>query len=166
FFDKMIKIGNGLNDPIITQSRFNLFDEEGNSRNIQAHITFTDLESRPLSNKEVQYAVNLQGKPVRKEKSNLDENGSLQFNFKMPKGGSTDDLLIETDVYSSADEHIKKQLPVQLSTEGYTIRFFPEGGRLIAGMLNKVAFKVYQNNGLAVKASAIIKDQKIGRAHV
>jgi len=159
FFDKMIKIGNGLNDPIITQSRFNLFDEEGNSRNIQAHITFTDLESRPLSNKEVQYAVNLQGKPVRKEKSNLDENGSLQFNFKMPKGGSTDDLLIETDVYSSADEHIKKQLPVQLSTEGYTIRFFPEGGRLIAGMLNKVAFKVYQNNGLAVKASAIIKDQ-------
>ncbi|MBS1744616.1 MAG: hypothetical protein JST21_00455 [Bacteroidetes bacterium] len=39
-----------------------------------------------------------------------------------------------------------------------TIHFFPEGGNLVAGVINKIAFKATDQNGDPVQISGVLKD--------
>ena len=46
----------------------------------------------------------------------------------------------------------------KMEEQKIVLQFFPEGGNLIAGVLNKVAFKATDHNGNPVELNAIIKD--------
>ncbi len=46
------------------------------------------------------------------------------------------------------------------SKDAYTITFFPEGGNLVSGAVNTVAFKVTDANGYPVAVNGVVKDSK------
>ncbi len=47
-----------------------------------------------------------------------------------------------------------------VSNDAYTINFFPEGGNLVSGVVNTVAFKATDANGYPVAAKGIVKDSQ------
>lgn len=46
------------------------------------------------------------------------------------------------------------------SAPDFSVQFFPEGGNLIAGQLNVVAFKAIDNNGYPIEVSGTVKNSK------
>jgi hypothetical protein len=52
----------------------------------------------------------------------------------------------------------QKSIPVQLQQGGNKIQFMPEGGDLIMGLPNRVAFKMLQPNGLSANGTGYIED--------
>lgn len=55
----------------------------------------------------------------------------------------------------------KKSGPATDSTaQDFSVQFFPEGGNLISGQPNTVAFKAIDNNGYPIEVSGTIKDAK------
>jgi hypothetical protein len=54
----------------------------------------------------------------------------------------------------------KKKNPQPVLLPAIRIEFFPEGGNLVTGLSNSIAFKATNENGLPVNASGIIKDEK------
>lgn len=53
-----------------------------------------------------------------------------------------------------------KRQPVANAEKKTRIEFFPEGGNLVQGLLNTVAFKASDENGLPVFFSGIVRDEK------
>ncbi|MCW3464089.1 MG2 domain-containing protein [Chitinophaga nivalis] len=55
----------------------------------------------------------------------------------------------------------KKAAPVADTTApDFAIQFFPEGGNLIAGQANQVAFKAIDNNGYPIEVTGVVKNGK------
>src|SRR5690606_1758728 len=92
--------------------------------------------------------------------------GQLSLNHNLPSGDYTlrayspvmlnqSDFLFTRKIKVYGNESIqneKKSLP------GLQINFFPEGGNLIAGLINNIAFKANDEKGLPVNTSIEIKN--------
>src|SRR5690606_33385529 len=77
--------------------------------------------------------------------------------FKEPKEGLSDAVFIKTEM-QTANQKITKEIPLH-SNKAQSIQFFPESGdKLIAGMLNKIVFKVARSDGRGLEAKGTIKD--------
>lgn len=49
---------------------------------------------------------------------------------------------------------------IKATTKNYDLQFFPEGGQLIAGMENRLAFKVVDGSGKGMKSTGVLVNQK------
>ncbi|WP_143309268.1 hypothetical protein [Chitinophaga vietnamensis] len=55
----------------------------------------------------------------------------------------------------------KKTAPeADTSAQDFAVQFFPEGGNLMAGQANNIAFKAIDNNGYPIEVSGVIKNGK------
>src|SRR5690606_19033770 len=140
-FDKTIQIGNALKNPILTKSSFSII-EDGDQKTIQSNITFKDLDDNPLNDTKVDYFILSNKKSFRQGKGVTDENGNLTFNFKEPKGGLSHSAFINAEIQTEK-KTVAKQIPIKNMDTSTSIKFFPENGEhIIAGILNKVVFKI------------------------
>jgi len=159
FFDKTIPIGNALNDNVLAKSTFSVLDN-GSQKTLQSNITFTDWHEKPLNNTKVDYAVLSDKKNIHQGKETTDANGSISVNFKEPKGGFSNSLFITTEINTDNRKSIK-QIPIRNTSESYSAQFYPENGKnLIAGIINKIVFKVTQNSGEGIGVEGIIEDNE------
>ncbi|HVI47764.1 MAG TPA: MG2 domain-containing protein [Chitinophaga sp.] len=58
------------------------------------------------------------------------------------------------------DPSKKTSIPSDSTAQDFSVQFFPEGGNLIAGAANNVAFKAIDNNGYPIEITGIVKDGK------
>ena len=130
--------------------------------------------NKPIDISKVAYVElhNREGNPVLQAKIEL-QNGTGDGSFIIP-------FSFQSDVYSLHaytnwmknfdasyffESHLTivnplKKLPVPvIDTPAYYIRFFPEGGNLVAGLANKVAFHATNQNGKGIYCKGIIVDQ-------
>src|SRR5690606_25424961 len=157
YFDKTIQIGNALKNPILTESSFSII-EEGDQKTIQSNITFRDLSDNPLNDTKVDYSILSNKKNVRQGKGTTDENGNLTFNFKEPKGGLSNSAFINTEIQTEKRK-VVKQIPIKKMNSSTSVKFFSENGEtLIAGILNKVVFKISENEGRGLDAKGVVVD--------
>jgi len=157
YFDKTIQIGNALKNPILAESSFSII-EEGDQKTIQSTITFRDLNDKPLNDTKVDYSILSNRKSVRQGKGVTDENGNLTFNFKEPKGGLSNSAFINTEIQTEKRK-IAKRIPIKNMNSSTSVKFFPENGEnLIAGVLNKVVYKISENEGRGLEAEGIVVD--------
>ena len=117
------------------------FDDE-----VEVRVTYTDLAGAPCQFSDCYY-LNQYGYM----KSQGGGNGEARFTLK-GKEAQEPFVLVEIDGYA-------KYIPLPPSRE-VLVDFYPEGGYLVPGVENAVAFKMHDPDHLTVKASGELLDEQ------
>ena len=157
FFDKTIQVGNSISNDVFTKVNYT-YSTQKDHEHVDAVITYTDLQGKPLEGREVSYAVELSFRQVARGKGVTDSEGNItvSFNNNMPtllKSGH-----IKTAVKLDAKQSIVKVIPIKASSQKTDVQFFPEGGTFVSGLRNRVAFKVVGADGLGVDIKGTVVD--------
>lgn len=155
FFSKTITIGNTLNKHLTTHISLK-GDSTARGSRLNARIQYKDENGKPYTERKVNWKVVSNFETVDKGRSVTDQNGYLTItsNLKNPihKGN------IETDIAVSPDQLINSSFSLKSAFNTSDIQFFPEGGRLIAGISSAVAFKAIKTDGLGTGARGTVVD--------
>ncbi|MEO8794403.1 MAG: TonB-dependent receptor plug domain-containing protein [Daejeonella sp.] len=158
FFDKTISIGNSISNNVVTNATYS-FSKIGVSEKVNSQIKFTDLEGKPIANKEVNYLVQLDFRNLTKGKGTTDKNGILNFSFLNNQPFILKSGKIFTNLKLDSNTIISKAIPIKSTSDNIDVQFFPESGNLINGIRSKVAFKAVSADGLGAEVSGVIKDK-------
>lgn len=145
FFKKTIKITHPLSVRFDTKVTFTPDDNT-----VRVSFQFIDKRSG-LPFKPENATVQVNG--GREQKLRFNEDTIAGIPFEIPKEEKhrvlTVRLQYETRMYV-------RYIPVPFPDSGYEVSFFPEGGHLLAGVTNSVAFKALKSNGLSENVSMYI----------
>jgi len=115
--------------------------------------------------------VNLQGDVIQKKMYRLDSMGSTAADLDMPADIKTGqyainaytlwmlnfpEFIFHKDIYVYNANDYDKNAP--RSAPGIKLQFFPEGGDIIVGVSNRIAFKATGNEGLPILLKGAITD--------
>ncbi|OEK05691.1 hypothetical protein [Roseivirga misakiensis] len=125
-----------------------------------------DIFTRYSTNNEapevkLSYTILSNGQSIKKGRLKTSTEGKVTLNIEKLKKdiGTEFSLLIESDD-KRLTKPIKLTVPVAVQSKNIDLQFFPEGGELIAGMVNKVAYKAIDQNGEAFDLKGVILDDK------
>lgn len=136
----------------LSQDNYRLGDE------IEANLSIKTAENRTLENEIVAWQVKMGDSVLHFSQNESDKDGKVTFKYKIPKNLSQMRMSINASVrFRGETESTYKNIP--LSNGNVLAEFFPEGGKIIAGVKNKVAFHLFDENGKAIQAEGFIKNQ-------
>jgi len=69
-----------------------------------------------------------------------------------------EDYFYHRDIYIGNTSEKKQEAPLQ--TFDYSVTFFPEGGQLLGGFSNKIAFKALGNDGFSTEITGVLTDSE------
>lgn len=157
YFDKTISVGNAVSNNIYTDASYTFTKIGASNHKVVASIKYSYLDGVAVSKKEVTYDVQLNFRSVAKGKGMTDENGILKINFNnnQPFILKTGKIITNVKLEESL---VNKIIPIKATSNDADVKFFSEGGDLIAGLRNKIAFKVIGADGLSMPVTGYISD--------
>ncbi|MFA6277061.1 MAG: hypothetical protein WC622_09950 [Pedobacter sp.] len=158
FFTTSITIGDALNGTLDANASFKLQPTEKNILLIVS-ISYKTLEGKPEVLKDVTYSINYQNKTLTDGKAKTDENGNVKVVYSLKKEYDPKDVNISTILAMNETMHIPRNFKVESHEDNIDLKFFPEGGDLVAGLRSKVAFKAIGNDGLGIDLKGYLEDQ-------
>lgn len=151
-FSKELEIGNYIDDSIQTQITYIANKEDS----VTAKIHFTDDMGQNITDNYVEYTLNLRGKS-KVFATKTDENGYISFRFR-PSNDVGDCLRLKITANSRV---LERTLQLPSFSDNFSVQFMPEGGNLISGFAQVVAFKAIGTDGKSVEVEGYISD-KVG----
>lgn len=148
FYTQNIEISNGRLDNVLTRSGL-----EGENYRIQLQ----DLQEKPFAETSVRYEISRDGKSLKKGRIKTNADGQLDVPFRAEYGQAKLAISFENKEQAPIEKIFK--LPEGAAPKN-SVQFFPEGGTLLAGTLNKIAVKALQPNGLGIAAKTYIITSK------
>jgi len=125
---------------------------------VLADFSLRNLQNLAIPFYEGNFEVLVEGKPFAENKFTTDKEGKVQIKFNLPQNLSTTDVLLNIKLdYNSFQESISRSVPVTLNK--IDILFFPEGGSLVNGKQNNVAYKALNEFQQPVDVKAEIVDE-------
>lgn len=107
---------------------------------VVAKLELNTNENKPLSNYKITYVANVNGEKIIEQADVTDEDGLKYVKFNLPKKLNSNDGLLNIMIdYNGSTESISRSIPIILNTVKFTA--FPEGGDLVSGLENNVAFR-------------------------
>lgn len=149
-FSKEIEVGNYIDDSVQTQISYTAGKEDM----ITAKIKFTDNMGYAIADNPVSYTLNLRGKS-KAYASKTNENGELVFRFR-PSNDPSDCLRLNINANSRL---LERTIQLPTFTDDFAVQFMPEGGNLIAGISQVVAFKAIGTDGKSTEIEGYISDK-------
>jgi hypothetical protein len=123
---------------------------------INNQLQFTDINKRPIANKEFQLSVYAGTKNWYKQLITTNHLGLLDANFSLPQKSANIFIIAELKGDSK-----KAVIPIQVNRpENADLQFMPEGGDLIAGLPAHIGFKAVGEDGKGTEISGIITDRE------
>lgn len=145
-FNKDIFVRSELSDEIqiLAFPQFESY-REGQENLIDIFTRFSTNNSAP----EVQlsYTVLSNGKTTKKRRLRTSEAGKVVLDLQEIDAAASDITLILESEDNRLTKPIKLAVPIPIRQQKIDLQFFPEGGNLINGIVNKVAFKAIDENG-------------------
>lgn len=124
---------------------------------INYHLRLFEGFEETLVNRKLAIEIKVAGKTYATEKIKVDAKGHIQGVIKFPSDHKVPYVeLIASNTKNGFKESFK--IPVQVRKK--QLFFFPEGGDLIAGLVNQVAFKALDKNGLGSEVKGYISNRK------
>jgi hypothetical protein len=134
----------------------------GLGEEVVATFTTKDLKDNALSDLEVQYALHANGRELTRLYAQTDDHGQAILKAQVPDDIEGRSLSISAKItHKSQIESIRKTVPVIL--DDIDIQFLAEGGFLIEGYENTLAFKALAPNGKPVDVEGDIIDSNGNR---
>ena len=154
FFNKQLKIGNSIDDRLLTNVRF------GEVVNGYQTVTFQlrDVNSKPLVGKMVKLSMIGLKKNIKPISLKSNQHGELSWRIPVDTVADTKKVINLT----LDDPALKftKQFNVPVAFDDFDVQFFPESGSLIKDNVQTIAFKAIGSNGLSVNISGKVYDEK------
>ncbi|SKB76429.1 TonB-dependent receptor plug domain-containing protein [Daejeonella lutea] len=158
FFDKTFTVGNSISNTVLTNVNYT-FSKTGNAEKVVADIQYTDMDGKPLVNKEVNYNVNLDFRNISKGKATTNTQGNITITFVNNQPFILKSGKIITSIVLDEKNSVSKSFPVKSTSNQASVQFFPEGGELVTGIRTRVGFKAVGADGLGMKVSGYITDK-------
>ncbi|MFI5136997.1 MAG: TonB-dependent receptor plug domain-containing protein [Sphingobacteriales bacterium] len=159
FFDKAIVIGNASENNVFTQSYYTYTSRNGQQQ-INAVISYSDLNGTPYGNAEVNYQVELGSKIANKGKGDTDDKGNLNISFGNTLPGISNPGRIITNIMLPGKKTVEKSVLIKAVSAKADVQFFPEGGNLVNGNESKIAFKAVGADGLGTAIKGVVTDDQ------
>ncbi len=150
-FHKEIEVGNYIDDAIQTLISYELLDD----RSVVARITLMDNLRKRLTHQALEYTLKLRGK-AKSYQSKSDANGLVTLKFR-PSNSADDCLRLKV---SANNRILERTIQLPSFSEDFSVQFFPEGGNLVAGIPQTVAFKAIGVDGKSVEVEGYICNSK------
>jgi TonB-dependent SusC/RagA subfamily outer membrane receptor len=113
-----------------------------------AKLTVRNLKDEKVRNASVTYTIFIGGQIKSQGEITTDDQGIANITFTLARDTRSNDGLLAAVVQSSGvQESISRSIPIVLNN--LTLGFFPEGGDLVDGVENRVAFKALNEFGKA-----------------
>jgi hypothetical protein len=118
----------------------------GASDEVIANLELKSLENKPLKKHPFDYTVSLDGQQIFKKKGETNTKGKAEVTFSLPKNLTTNDGLLNILIsWNGQTESIARAIPIVLNK--IDLQFMPEGGNMIVGLPNRIAFKALNEFG-------------------
>ena len=148
-FRKEIEVGNYIDDAVQTDIRYVV----NNDKSVTARIELRNDQGQPITNKEMEYTLNLRGKTkVYMTKSNGE--GVVTIKFR-PSNDAGDCLRIKVTANSRI---LERTFQLPSFSDAFAVQFMPEGGNLIAGIPQTIAFKAIGTDGKSVDIEGFVSN--------
>lgn len=137
------------------------FDKKsyGKGDNVRANLQFTSNENAPIAKSKIDYVISIDGNVFKTQSSTTNDSGKTTLAFSLPKDLKSTDVFVNAKInYDGAVEAISRSVPVVLNK--ISLAFYPEGGDMIAGVENKVAFRALNEFGKPAEIEGFIADKK------
>lgn len=150
FYNKQVYIGNYIDDAVMTSVSYEI-DEKGM---VIATVKFSDQYSIPIASNPVKYRTIIDNKS-KNGNSRTDKEGKIQIKFK-PSENPND--CFELNMRANSRE-LSRTIQMPNFTNDFDVKFCPEGGNLIAGIIQVVAFKAQASSGHSIPVSGKLYDE-------
>lgn len=147
-YTRQIQIGNYIDDAVHTNIKYE-FDGTGK---VVASVEVSDNLFTPIPGNTIEYSLSINGRTTH-HMTQTDKHGFFRFTFR-PSTNPTD--CIRMNINANGRKLDRK---VQLPTfeDDFSTKFLPEGGNLVAGIEQAVAFKAVGVDGRAVDVEGVIQ---------
>ncbi|MBK7667293.1 MAG: hypothetical protein IPJ32_08070 [Sphingobacteriaceae bacterium] len=124
-----------------------------------AKLELNTNENVPLRDYKIKFVANLNGQKLLEKAEVTDENGMRYIKFNLPKELKTNDGLLNIMIdYNGSTESISRSIPIILNKVEFTM--FPEGGDLVCGLDNNVAFTALNEFGKPADVEGVVLTEK------
>lgn len=124
-----------------------------------AKLELNTNENKPLSDYKIKFVANIDGKKLIEKAEITDDEGIKYIKFNLPsKLESSDGLLNVLIDYNGSTESVSRSIPIILNNIDFTA--FPEGGDLVCGFDNTVAFRALNEFGKPADIEGVVLDGK------
>ena len=159
YFNKTFYVGEAIDKEVKTHITYKNTSTDKQEK-IDARVQFKDANNKPYANRNVSWQVVTSYTVIAKGRGTTDANGYLTIamsanqkaEYQLKKGElitslNTTDKDVVSNSFTLANAILSKDF-----------QFFPEGGNLIAGLVNKIAFKAIKSDGLGINAKGTVTD--------
>lgn len=159
FFNKTFFVGEAIDKELKTHISYKNLSTDKQEK-IDARVQFKDINNKPYANKNVSWQVVTSYTAIARGRGTTDANGYLTISmtanqkaeYQLQKG----ELI--TSINTTDKDIVNSTFQLKNAIINKDFQFFPEGGNLIAGLTNKVAFKAIKSDGLSINAKGIVTD--------
>lgn len=155
YFDKTIKIGNAWANKVFTKSN-NVLSTENNQEKISTTIQFTDKQDIAYANAPVNFEVKLGSKTIERGKGVTNAQGEITIDATNKQPDALKSGYIIANITLPNKQVVSKEIPLKTTSKDIDVQFFPEGGKLVENLPNKVAIKSVNSSGLGEPTTGII----------
>lgn len=158
YFEKEITV----QDFVVPRLKMKLdFDRKayGEGDEVIAKLNLESNDNQVLANYPFEYIVQVEGNEIARTKAVTGNEGIMHLKFKLPKKLNSNDGLLNVMLnYDGINESISRSIPIVLNK--ISLKFYPEGGDLVANIPNKVAFKALNEFGKPADITGEIIDEE------
>ena len=149
-YSRQIEIGNYIDDALHTKITYE-FDKSGK---VVAIAEVTNNLFTPVPNNPVEYSLSIDGR-ITHHMTKTDKDGIFRFTFRQSKN-ATDCVRIHVN---ANDRKLDRKIQLPSFEDDFSAKFMPEGGNLIAGVEQVVAFKAVGVDGHAVDVEGVVRNK-------
>jgi hypothetical protein len=129
--------------------------------NVKMGLEFKNMQQQPVIARDVSLALTEGKKTWFRNKFSTGVDGVLDFSFQLPEKADPNKLSVKVTEIKKDGTGAEYFVPVILNrTERTDLQFMPEGGALVAGLNNKIAFKAIGEDGTGVAVTGTIYNSK------
>ena len=151
WFRKTIFIHNFQPEKVSSQINYKTTDEDKTT----AQIVFTDQSGDAIAKTSVLCSVKVDDEKIETFRRRTNEYGEINFDFTR-NNSPEEHPVIEVEFVDSPTEYSTKFYYEPDLDDDFDVQFFPEGGELIQGKGNVVAFKAIGSDGFSTDVSGFI----------
>lgn len=124
-----------------------------------ARLELNTNENKPLADHKIKFVANLNGQKLLEKAETTDENGMKYIRFNLPKDLKTNDGLLNVMIdYNGSTESVSRSIPIVLNK--IKLNLFPEGGDLVCGLDNNVAFSALNEFDKPADIEGVVMTEK------
>ena len=147
FYSRQIEIGNYIDDAVHTKITYHF----NNSDKVVAEVEVTNNLFAPIPHNNVEYSLNINGKTTR-HITETDKDGFFRFSFRPSKNMAD---CIRMNIYANGRK-LDRKIQLPSFEDDFSVKLLPEGGNLIAGIAQTVAFKAVGVDGYSVDVTGVV----------